>query len=58
MGGKGGIVAAAVLRVKHQRHIKHLCLQLGELSVGPQHVKQVFCGGILRLGILDDEIFI
>ncbi len=41
MGGKRGIVAAAVLRVEDQRHIQHLGLQLRVLPVGPQHQEEI-----------------
>ena len=41
MGRESGVVAAAVLRVEHQRHIEHLRLELCELRVGAEHVEQI-----------------
>ena len=58
MCGKGRIVSAAVLCVKHQGHIQYLCLQLRILSVFAQKTQNIFCGGQLRLGIADDQALI
>ena len=35
--------------MKHQCHIKHLCLQLCILLIRPQHTKEILCRGKLRV---------
>ena len=52
-GGKGGVVAAAVLHVQKQGGIQHVGFQRGVAAVGAQHLQQVFGGGKLRLGAVD-----
>ena len=48
-GGKGGIVSAAMLHMKHKGNIQHLCLQLRIFLVRPQHHQQIFrCRQLLR----------
>ena len=44
-GGKGGVVAAAVLGVQQQRHVQHAGLQRGVLHIRAQHPQKVLCGG-------------
>ena len=55
MHGKGRIVAAAVLCVEHQREVKELCLEGGELAVGAEHVEDVLRKRKLRIRLADDE---
>ena len=52
-GGKGGVVAAAVLGVQQQCHIQHTGFQLGVLHVRPQHPQEILGGGQLRVGPMD-----
>ena len=44
-GGKGGVVAAAVLGVQQQGHIQHPGLQLGVLHIRPEHPQKVLRRG-------------
>ena len=55
MGGEGGVVSAAVLRVEHQGEVQDLSLQLGILAVRPQAVKDIFRGGKVRLRHMDKQ---
>ena len=48
-GGKRTVITAAMLHMKHQCHIKHLCLQLCILLIRPQHTKEILCRGKLRV---------
>ena len=57
MGGKGGVVSASVLRVKHQADIQHPGFQLCILAVVPHHPQNVFRCGKLRAGIADHQAF-
>ena len=50
---KGGVVAAAVLHVQNQRHVQHLCLELGILAVGAQQRKDNLRGGHGGLGVVN-----
>ena len=52
-GGKGGVVAAAVLGVQQQCHIQHAGFQLGVLHIRAQHPQKVLCGGKLRVRPVD-----
>ncbi len=48
MGGKGGVVAAAVLSVQHQRQVQQLGFEGRVLAVVAQHVEEIFGGGEFR----------
>ena len=50
---KGGVVAAAVLRVDHQHHVQQVGLFLGVALVSPEHPQEVFCRGQVFLGVVN-----
>ena len=53
MGGKGRVVAAAVLHVQHQRQVKHPRLQRRILLVRAQQAQDIAGGGQLFTGVMD-----
>ena len=53
MGGEGGVVAAAVLRVEHQAQVQDMGLQRRVAGVGPQQREEIFRRGKLRLRCVD-----
>ena len=53
MGGEGGVVAAAVLRVQHQAQVQNVGLQRGVLAVRSQQGQNVLRGGQVRPGGVD-----
>ena len=53
MVGEGGVIAAAVIRVQHQRHIQGPGLQLGIGAVLPQQTQEILRRGQLRQGNMD-----
>ncbi len=55
MRGKGRVITAAVLCVKHQCRVKHLGFKRGILAVEPQHIKYVFCGGKLGARLVNEK---
>ena len=58
MHGEGRVVAAAVLGVQHQRQIQDSGLQLGIFAIRAQDVQQVFSGGKLGHGVVDEQAFV
>ena len=44
MGGKGGVVSAAVFHVKNQCKIQNRGFQTGVLAVRTEQIEYVFCG--------------
>ena len=52
-GGKGGVVAAAVLCMQQQGHIQHPRFQFGVLHIRAQHPQEVLCGGKLGVRTVD-----
>ena len=55
MGGKGGVITAAVLCVKNQADVQKLGFQRGEAGVGPQAVENIFGCREGRIGIVQDQ---
>ena len=55
MGGKGGVVAAAVLRVEHEADIQNVGLPEGVGGVGAEQREDVLRCGELRTGGMDEE---
>ena len=55
MGGEGGVVAAAVVRVKNQGNIQHLGLQGGILTVRAQNAQNVLRSGELGVRLVDKQ---
>ena len=55
MGGEGRVVAAAVLRVEHERHVEHAGLQGGVLAVRAQDAQDVLRRRKLWVGRVDIE---
>ena len=53
MGGESGVVAAAVLGVKHQAQVQNVGFQRGVRAVRPQQGEDVFGGGEVRPGGVD-----
>ncbi len=53
MCGEGGVIAAAVLHMKNERHIKHLSLKLGVFSVGTQKRENNLGCRHRRIGVMN-----
>ncbi len=52
---KAGVVAAAVLRVQHEREVENAGFQRGITVVDAEHVENVFGGGKLRPRRVDEK---
>ena len=55
MGGKGGVVAAAVVRVEDEGNVQHPGLQLGVGAVRPQNAQDVLRRGELGVRLVDEQ---
>ena len=55
MGSEGGVVAAAVLHMKHQGNIQYLGFQRGVRAVGTKNMQDIFGCGKLRYGLVDKQ---
>ena len=55
VGGKRGVVAAAVFGMDDQADVQRLCFQIGEFIVPAQDVQNVLRAGIFLDGAVDDE---
>ena len=58
VGGKGGVVTAAVFRVKHESEVENLCFQLGEFTVFTEKMEKIFRCGKLGLGDMDEKALV
>ena len=56
MSRKCGVVASAVIHVKHQRHIQDLGLQLGILAVLPEHHQNILRSRKRRVRRIDEQV--
>ena len=56
MGRKCRVITAAVIHMKHHRHIQDLRLQLRVLSVLTKHHQDILSHGQLRSRCIDKEI--
>ena len=55
MGGKGGVIAAAVLHMKDQRDIQYTRFQICILAVRPENMENIFRGGKLCHGRMNKQ---
>ena len=55
MGGKGGIVSAAVFHMEHQSNIQNAGFKFGEAAVRAKNVENIFRSGELRLRCMDKK---
>ena len=55
MVGEGGVVAAAVIGVKDQRHIQYPGLQRRIAAVLPEHHQEILRGGLSGVRLMDEQ---
>ena len=53
--GKGGVIAAAMVRMKHEYGIEKACFFCRELLVLSQQAQEILSNGVFRIGIMDEQ---